>query len=130
MTITPKIPVYVGHKLSGAAEEFLERMRVTFLYVFASVQNCVRIEFLGKGWTDPKEVYKTDIEEGMGSARIAVLVLDERSDGVIIELCAAVWKFGIPTLVIYKQGTELSGLVRGLLANFTDRIVVREYSNP
>jgi hypothetical protein len=124
-----KINLYIGHKLTGADPMFLTTMNITFTSVFAVLTNCIRVPFLGLKWSDPIEVYNADIRDGIGRSDLVVLVFDERSDGIIIELCAALWLLGVPVLVIYKSGTKLPGLDLGIFKKFPDQIMERQYTS-
>lgn len=124
-----KANIYVGHALTHAPVGFIDGMKAMFTDVFSRIPNTKRVEFLGFGWENPIEVFEADIVKGVGQSDLVVIVLDARADGIIIELCAALWLYGIPVLLLCKPGVKLSGLLHGLVAKYPEQVTFRNYQD-
>lgn len=124
------IHVYVGHKLTDATESFITEMRDTFDYVFSQLAQCKRVPFLGLKWESAAQVYHADIVKGVGGSDVAILVLDEQADGVIAEMYAALYKYGIPTVLLHKGRRKISGLIRGTVETYPERYLFEMYARP
>lgn len=124
------ISVYIGHKLTDATKKFEDEMRDTFGFVFSHLPHCRRIPFLGLSWQDPAQVYESDIIKGIGTSDLVVIVLDEQSDGIIAEMYASLYKYGVPTVLLHQGRRKISGLIRGTVAMYPERFLFELYENP
>lgn len=124
------ISVYIGHKLTDATKKFEDEMQDTFSFVFGHLPNCKRIPFLGLSWNDPVQVYKSDFIDGIGISDLVVIVLDEQSDGIIAEMYASLYKYGVPTVLLHQGRRKISGLIRGTVAMYPERFLFELYENP
>jgi len=125
-----KIQVYFGHALTGQSEEFKSAMDTLIKGTMLLLPDYERREFIGlNNWKHPVEVYKADIEDGVGQSDLVVLFVDVVAGGVFIELCAALWLYGLPVLVLSKPGAVMSGLLRGVGDKNPDQVTLCRYKS-
>lgn len=107
--------LYVGCGISTLPPEVAER----FLKSVADVkdklrENFIVLDFLGTGAATPKEVYRRDIVECVGTADAMLAICDYPSTGLGYEMCAALQVYDIPVLGMSAYTSNVSRLIVGI----------------
>lgn len=121
-----KIRIYVGHKLTKAKPDFLERMeRIRRHAEQVLADRCEFMKFLGVKDGTPLDVFQQDIEKNVGECHLFVCIIDEESTGLGMEIGAAAWKSGKPILLVRTEHAQVSRLPIGAVQRYPEQIMER-----
>lgn len=106
-----KIRLYVGCALKNAPMDFIDS--VLALRSELAKNPCYEVlEFLGPG--KPRDIYKRDIIECVGTADVMLAICDLPSLGLGYEMATHVKHFKRPLFAVAKEGIPVSGLIEGI----------------
>ncbi len=123
---------YVGCALTFATEAYK-----------AAVEECKKIlrkdtrhnvkDFMGLinggGEHQNGRIYTSDIIEGVGGCVCFVCFVDGPSTGVGLELGAALFKFGVPVLILANVQSKVSAIILDLPFHFPDQVTILRYED-
>lgn len=104
--------VYVGCAMFNAPEEYLLEI-AKFKELIKIELECEVLEFLPLGTGTPVEIYNNDIVEMIGKCDLMIAEVSFPSLGLGWELGTMVEKLKKPVIMCAKNGSKVSGLIRG-----------------
>lgn len=113
--IDNRLRLYVGHKLTNAGEDFLEKMSLLRDGIERELAGeFVVLKFLGLVGGTPFDVFQQDINVNVATCDLMVAIVDEESTGLGLEIGLALSRFGKPILLIQHSNVpRVSRLVLG-----------------